>query len=182
MDDPQATLTKEDLAWLGGLIDGEGCIYLARRIRGKSKGDGKNMTTNYKPGISIANSDPFIIEEAHRILTLAGLGHWIMWMNPRNHAGRPQTKRMMGSVQCVGFKRTQKALKILMPYVRAKRDQAQILLEFVERRLAIKPTSHNTYNEVDEEYHRRLHQLKEKGASETIRGGRYQSFPDDGKI
>ena len=72
MDNPQATLrtlTTEDLSWLGGVIDGEGCVSLYRRIRGKA--------VNFTPEINISNSDPFFIEEVAKILEMAEIGHWV---------------------------------------------------------------------------------------------------------
>lgn len=171
MDNPQATLTTEDLAWLGGVIDGEGCIALNRRVRGNA--------VNYHPQIVISNTDPFMIEECGRILRLAGIGHWVMW---RKREG-DRNRRMMGHVAISGYRRCQKALGTLTSRVRGKRDQAELLLEFIERRLAIGHTKHKTYGATDEQYFLRIRELKRKEAPETLRGGsRWVSEPDDGKI
>lgn len=171
MDNPQATLTTEDLAWLGGVIDGEGCIALNRRYRGKA--------VNYHPQIIISNTDPFMIDECARILQLLGVGHWVMWRKREGHANR----RMMGHVAVSGYRRCQKALATLTSCTRGKRDQAQLLLEFIERRLSIGHTKHYTYSEIDERYFLKIRELKRKEAPETTRGGnRWVSEPDDGKI
>lgn len=176
-DNPQATLTTEDLAWLGGLIDGEGCIYLSRRNRKRmKKGNAIGRLVNYRPGVLISNADPFIIEEAHRIIDLAGIGHWVTWSNPSKQENR-RSQKMMGVVHCMGYKRCQAFLPIIIPYVRAKRDQAKVLLEYIDRRIEIKPTTHNSYGYEEDYYFNRLHELKQKEAPETIRG--YRSFVNE---
>ncbi len=173
MDNQQATLesrtlTTEDLAWLGGVIDGEGCISLYRRIRGKA--------VNFTPEIVISNSDPYFIEECAKILEMAEIGHWVQWRKPGKNR---QSKKMMGCVITRGFKRTQRATTILIPYIRAKRDQAKLMLEFVEDRLACKQKCYS-YTERDDEIYRELRILKNKEAPETIRGGyRYHSPTGD---
>lgn len=175
MDNPQATrvldrtLTTEDLAWLGGVIDGEGCISLYRRIRGEA--------VNFMPEINVSNSDQWFIEECAKILEMAEIGHWVQWRKPQQNRA---SKKMMGCVVVRGFKRCEKALRILTPSIRAKKNQAVLLNEFVVGRLAIGPTKHNTYSEHDDEIYRELRILKKREAPETIRGGhRYHSPSGD---
>lgn len=165
MDNPQATLTIEDLAWLGGLIDGEGCIYITKRVRTQSN-------FSLLPGVLISNTDPFIIEEVSRILHLAGIGHWVGWSNPSNRKNGRPSKRMMGNIKCGGFKRTRHALEVLIPYIRAKKDQAILVEEFCERRLRIGYAAKNSYTEIDDSYYRRVRELKLKEAPTTVRGSR----------
>ncbi len=163
MDNQQATLTTEDLAWLGGIIDGEGCISLSVRTR-KSTINGSNK--NYRPWIVISNSDPFTINECHRILNLAGIGHWITWRNPSGKDRR--SKRMMGMVEVTGYKRVQTALGKLTRFIRAKNDQAKTLSEYIEYRLSLPRIG--SYDQVDDGYYNRIKALKQKEAPETIRG------------
>lgn len=161
MDNQQATLTTEDLAWLGGVIDSDGCLSLSLRKR-------KSGSLQYRAEVVISNCDPFFIEEASRILGLAEIGHWIGWKKP--HKKRP--KRMMGEIRAAGFKRVRTALTVLTPFIRAKKDQAETLLSFVERRLGIGYAAKDSYGIVDEAYLERMKGLKTKGAPETIRGRR----------
>ncbi len=164
MDNPQATTTKEDLSWVGGIIDGEGCISLCKRNR---KG-----TINYRPIILISNTDKRMIEEVSSILKKATIGHWVTWINPKLPTKTRPSQRMMGSVNISGFQRCEHALSILIPYIRTKRNQATTILEYIRYRLAIGYTKHNTYCETDDRYYQILGAMKKVGAPETIRGGR----------
>jgi hypothetical protein len=158
-DNPQVTLTKEDLGWLGGCLDSDGCLSIARRNR-------KGTTAyQYSVHIVLCNSDPNYIEEIARLLKLARIGHWV---KNRGFSGKTA-----GQIQISGIKRVNRALSILAPYVRSKRAQAQALLEFTGRRMAIYPAK-KSYDPEDDEFYRRNKELN-KGTSETIRGERLES-------
>jgi len=173
MGNQQATLSTEDLGWLGGILDGEGCISLTRRPRAHG-------VMNYKPYVVISNSDPFLIEEIASLLRALGIGHWVQWRRP--HRGT-MAKKMMGIITVAGLRRCEKALALLTPYIRGKKREAELVAEWITRRLAINPGKNGTYSEKDDWYYTEIRRLKDKGAPETIRGGhRWASEPDDGKI
>lgn len=161
-DNPQVTLTKEDLGWLGGCLDSDGCLTIARRNR---KG-----TTAYQYSVHIvfSNSEPDYIEEVARLLKLARIGHWVVGYKNKGFSGNTA-----GQIQISGIKRVNRALSVLAPYVRSKRKQAQVLLEFTGRRMAIYPAK-NSYGPEDDEFYRRNKELN-KGTSETIRRERLKS-------
>jgi len=168
MVNPQAiergsTLTTEDLAWLGGVIDGEGCISLTKRVRGKGR-------VNYKPIVVISNSDPDFVEEICRVLDMAKIGHWVTWMNS---AGKKLSKRNVCNIMVSGFLRCQNALEILTPHIRAKKDQAELMSKYIEYRLSVTNNTGNSYSEKDDEIYAEMRNLKQKRAPETIRGGRH---------
>lgn len=164
MDNHAGNLTTEDLAWLGGIIDGEGCLCLSRRRR-------KNAI-NYKPYILISNCDLALVEEVSRILKLAKIGHWIIWRDPKKATATRPSIRMMGQITIQGYKRCKQALEVLTPSIRAKSDQAETLMEYINYRLMNGWPGKFTYSSVDDEYYTKMGQLKKKGASETIRGNR----------
>lgn len=98
-------------AWAAGIVDGEGCIQL---IRHNSK------TKNPRWGIrlSVGNTDP-------RMLTkLRDMFGGTIWFNKRviaNH--RPFWNWQVASQQA------EMVLRLILPWLIAKQDQAQIALE-----------------------------------------------------
>ena len=125
MGNPQGTLTKEDLAWLGGILDGEGSFLLNKRDR-----HGKNP--GYAPRISVSNTSHMMMEEIARIGTEAGFGTWITKVQGPSS---PLSKRAIWQLHIAGTKRCLNALNVLLPYVRAKWDQASLLRDFCLHRL-----------------------------------------------
>ena len=118
-DNQQRRLNK--LSWLGGIIDGEGMITVIMRTHGCS----------CYPRISIVNCDKNIIEEVTQILNELNLKHYI------------QTKvYVVGEEQHIkyevlvnGIKRCIPMLHEIIPYLVAKKERAQKLLVWCNRRL-----------------------------------------------
>lgn len=114
--------TETDLAYLAGLIDGEGSITISVHNHHK------NEHVQYRPRVSIvANTNPDIIAEATRILESVSIAYHISDNQPRQN-GR---YKHLYQVECDGFRRALKALFILEPHLRAKRRQGQMVLAFL---------------------------------------------------
>lgn len=194
-------VTELDLAFLAGLMEGEGCFSLVKRVRTDMRKKYNNTTLppaiNYKPHICVSNTDERMIEDVHQMLDRMEVGHYIQWhgmglkkggVNP--NTGRfIQPRRSQGQINIFGLKRCEKYLKIVTPYLRYKREQAELLLEWIERRLATPyykaiAERGKSYDEVDDWYYHRLAELKKSGTSETIRQSHTvrHGVADDGKI
>lgn len=120
MDNPQ--ITDTDLAWLAGIIDGEGSmgVYGQRR---------KNGTLNYSPRLQIALTHAGGIERIVQILRGLGINAHL-WEKP---AKRPQwSDAWYTTVSRLAD------LKILlpkvMPYLTIRKAEARLLLEYVGNR------------------------------------------------
>ena len=185
MGNQQATSLELDLAFLAGLMEGEGCFSLHRRIRTDRRtlrSSDAPPVLNYKTHIAISNSDYRVIEEVHCILDRLEVGHYIQWHGKGLKKGsiNPQTGkevkavRAVGQINIFGMKRCKTFLEKIIPYLKIKKDQAECMLEWIERRLSI-PTHKaiasrgSTYDEIDDGYYRRMADLKQIGASETTR-------------
>lgn len=198
MGNPQET--ELTLAFLAGLIEGEGCFSVYRRLRtdGGRARNGGDPTLNYKAHIAISNSDKRMIEDVHQILDSFQVGHYIQWhgmglkkgtINPVN--GRlAKAVRAVGQINITGMKRCQTFIPLVLPYLRYKRDQAELMLQWIEYRLSIPYASAisrrltTTYGDYDEQVYLQMRELKSAGSSTTTRESysiRYGS-PDDGKI
>ncbi len=128
MEDRKLSETK--LAWLAGLIDGEGCIavYKLKEDRPKDKGQFK-YGFRLRPALYISNGDTVIIAEVEAILRelLANCKTTyrvdILKKSPRCHINylvRVQAKSSLLSI-----------LGAVEPYLIGKKAQAQVLLNML---------------------------------------------------
>lgn len=110
-----------DIAYLAGLVDGEGYLG-AGNERAKSKGEGGDIT----PRVTISNNNYEVLGWAR---TLLGLGY----IETRNGKGKRNTNytlRLTGP-KCEPF------LRLLRPFLKVKVHQADLLIELVAiRRLS----------------------------------------------
>ena len=131
MDNQQRSI-EDRLHWLGGIIDGEGCI---------TAGAGHTKTGHgyiykhrrYVPAIDIVNTDPIIINEIMSILDEVKLPYWANWRKSKAH---PEWK-LKCDIMITGMKRCNKAAKKLVKYIIAKRDRALAMIEWTDKRLAM---------------------------------------------
>ncbi len=139
-----------------------------------------------------------MLEDVHQILDSLQVGHYIIWRGSEMKKGSisPYTGKMIksgravGQIDIFGMKRCQKFIPILLPYLRYKKDQAALMLEWIEYRLsipyatAISTRVKTTYGEYDEKVFRTMSELKSAGSSTTTRGSHLTRYglPDDGKI
>lgn len=120
MGNQQLTPLPTDLAYLAGIIDGEGS--LAAHRNGNKKG------LWYTPRLSIYNTDLQLIEWCRDVLAELGAGSHI-GSHVREHGRR---------VQYVLTIQRLKALRVclphIIPFLKQKRFRGELLLEFCERR------------------------------------------------
>jgi len=146
-----------DMAWLAGLWEGEGHF---------------GFTTHGKvamyPRAQIYNTDYDLIEEIHAVLKRYGIGHYIN-EHKRMHLA-PEHKNLK-TIYVVGMKRVQTLINFLLPEIRGKKKRiAELLLEYVERRLALPQGT--PLSSIDLAYKEQVKVLNKKGppeSSEAIR-------------
>ena len=138
--DNQQRSVEERLCWLGGIIDGEGCVTA---LAGHTKtGHGHIYKyRRYVPLISIVNTDKVMIEEIIDILKTVDVGHWVNYReSQRNHPSwKPKWEIMIN-----GMKRCAKAAEVLLPYLVSKRERLQAMKNWVNRRLMLTPKAEYT--------------------------------------
>jgi hypothetical protein len=109
---------ETDLAYLAGLIDGEGCIRIKKTKAYRCQ---NRQTPGYHASISVRMVDEASIAFLHETL-----GGWYYLEKWRHSEGRPlfcwqASDQVAGSV-----------LRALLPYLRLKRQQAETVLELLE--------------------------------------------------
>ena len=142
------------LAWLGGIIDGEGSISL----RKKSKKNGKFLLY---PSVTVVNTDLKIIDELKNIYNTNNFAYWVTeWEGTKRWRKRYQ-------LEVAGVKRLSRFLPILNKYLVGKYEQSELLLQWCLYRLGQK---HSPYTEIDLEVHQAIKDLNKfvLKSSETI--------------
>lgn len=115
-------MTDFELGWLAGLMDGEGCITMTRN-------NGKNLM----PMVQVTNTNLDLMEKAKEIMELlAGREINIHSQNMRGKRGYRNCYYIAVRNQ-LGVSRI---LTALLPHLVAKKVQAELVLEFVNSRIA----------------------------------------------
>lgn len=126
--------SREKLAWLAGIIDGEGSISIGRLWRETPKG---RVLRAYHPRVYVSNTDFKMIEVIALILEAHGIRYYA---NPTTNVrpklqGRKECKFMM-MITVSGMKTCTALLELVIPYMVTKKRQAEFLLEYCIKRKA----------------------------------------------
>lgn len=134
MDNQQeSSITQKDFGWLGGIIDGEGTITLVLKER-------KNQSPLITPKLTIVNTDKKIIDKILEIYKHLNIPHWIT-----EYKGTKNWKKRY-VIEVVGISRILRTLPILINYLVGKKELADLVLNWCNRRY------NSTYNK-----HRRIY-------------------------
>lgn len=118
---PRADATAEELAYLAGVMDGEGCID----IYGYS---GRWSTVTYRLDVKVGMAEP------HAVLMLQSVFGGSIQSRAREsiRGGNKPSYQW-----CVSGVLARECLARITPFLRVKREQAELALEFVRSRMAI---------------------------------------------
>lgn len=112
------TISKEEAAWLAGVIDGEGCIQVGIRTKPRE---------TLRPVVEVANICPLLINRVSDICHKLGLVFHIAY-----GTWRPPSEYLRVAV--TGHGSIEKLLDHILPYLTTKKEQAQKVLEFIRWR------------------------------------------------
>lgn len=107
-----------DLAWLAGIIDGEGSIFVMKQQR-----HDRERKVNYILRISVQSTDPYMAPLCKEI---SGEGEAIQVMRDK----RPNMSNTLKWQ--VNGKGALRVLHALLPYMKVKHEQAKLAIEFQE--------------------------------------------------
>ncbi len=155
----------KDLGYIAGVIDSDGYIGLARQKENRRRG---NITESYKPMVTVTQAQP---EAVDFIKSLLGGNNGVNKSRNGNH--RPLYRWGVYS-----NKKTREFLEVIEPYLKIKRKQAQLVIQFCllrEKALQnktilrdnqghfLKGSSKNTYTGVEEGLWRQVLKLNQTG-------------------
>ncbi|MBI5573489.1 MAG: hypothetical protein HY919_02915 [Elusimicrobia bacterium] len=116
------------LWWLGGIIDGEGCITITHHRLHKGK---LQETLLFSPQIIIVNTNKKIINYCEEILRENNLSFYISYISAKKELNYKEK----WSVKIVGIKRCVRALNLISKYLIGKKEEAELVKIFCEERL-----------------------------------------------
>ena len=112
-------ITETDLAYLAGFIDGEGCFFIGM-FWCKTKSGNKNL--NYHTYIKITNTDHAVMEWIKDTFNGTNYGQWRSTDRARKH------EKKISHIQFTG-KTLDEILPKLLPYLKVKKRQAEIMIK-----------------------------------------------------
>lgn len=112
---------QERLAFLAGLVEGEGTITIQRsNVR-------RNGKHNLLPLLQVANSNETLVDFTVQLMRTLDVSPYVYWRKQKA-AARSAT------VHVGGYKRCGRLLTLLAPYLVSKRPQAELVLAMCIRR------------------------------------------------
>ena len=151
-------LSKTEKAWLAGFIDGEGYIGLTFQRKKVTKHSAASL--RYHPFLIIANTNKEVL---YFIRELIGEGRiYVMHKSTNNKKTSYQYKLTKMDV-------LYEILVLLLPYLRVKGVQCQLLINYIKRRRSINPKTGRgrrgvtSFTDIDEEIYQQLLLLNKRG-------------------
>jgi hypothetical protein len=135
MDNQQATLTDANIAWLAGIIEGEGSLAMNAYDR-KDRGSNLKVQTS----IMVYNTDAGIINQVLAVIDSMGVSYYVKEreQKPMKHEGGYYMPT--SSMLCVLVKSLSNSVKLLTairPWLYGdKAARADIMLRYLTRRVA----------------------------------------------
>jgi len=158
----QRKANEKEVAWLCGLIDGEGSIGL--RVQKYMR----NKNVFYvAPYVQVVNTHIGTLDVVDRILTELEVGHYIDWPRPHMVTGGERTVgdyKPLWRILVNGIKRCHPLLDELIPYLVIKKDDASIVLEFINSRES-SYYKHLPYSPREQEIIGRFRRVRRSGKS-----------------
>lgn len=118
------------LAWLGGIMDGEGTISFASKYSKTSR----QKAYHFRPEFKLTNSCEKMMMEVRSILDELGCAYHVKVTD--NPSKKKENWKKYTKVTVEGIKRLHKLLPIMIPYLISKREQAELVFAYIESRLA----------------------------------------------
>jgi hypothetical protein len=153
MDNQQERLESR-LCWLGGIIDGEGCLTISSYFK---RYNGTEIFAAV-PIIQITNTNKRLVETVVNIYSEFAIRHYVSSFSPK-----AKNSKTRYDIAIKGIERCNDALKIIKPYIIIKDIQAEILQKFCRYRLTV-PRNY-PHNQKTIDWVTQLRELNSKGSS-----------------
>lgn len=119
-------ISRKDLtlAWLAGLIDGDGCISIARMVNNRRT----KQTYHLQVYTTITTTCTLTMEHLRKVYTTFDIPYHISLRdNGKEH-------KPVYIVRVHGMKRSKRLIPLIMPYLITKHREAELVMEFIEIR------------------------------------------------
>lgn len=165
-DNQQETVKEVDLAWLGGIIDGEGCIGIHRMMSHRT-----NATLS--PRLIIGNTNADLVSHVCEILDSIPIAGYLKVI--RKGKG---IEKDCWILQVSRMDQIKKLLEFVRPYLYAKRSQLDLVLRFINIREKVRSQPRGkelkgwAYTSEELSIHKEMGELNSRGktgSSTTLR-------------
>lgn len=129
------------LAWLAGIIDGEGCITAGAYRVNLARADG---STRYRLSlfVSVTNTNEDIILTANELFErLAGVKPILHMHTSKSRKEQHRTHKVCWRTHVSGGPAVSKVLQAVLPYLVGKRRQAELLIAVIGHRQQVCETT-----------------------------------------
>jgi len=109
-----------DLAWLAGVIDGEGCFSIYRVNRQDANLPSPSAC------LTITNSNYLLLNRCKEILDVFGIKY--LYHDPKN--GHQQGRKVT-RIRVKNYSSLRNLIELILPFLVGKTEQANVMLEFV---------------------------------------------------
>lgn len=123
------TVSETDAAYVAGLIDGEGCFCITRK-----KPTGRKHSPSYEAHLVVAMSNASVLAWLKDLL-----GGWDQFHVRKLPSGKQMYRWQAKSEDSV------RIAKLLLPYLKVKRKQAELFIRFREQLSSYKLTKQGEY-------------------------------------
>lgn len=121
-------VSEAQIAWLAGIIDGEGCFSIKRPIQRKS-GKRVGYRTSYQVWLVLCNTSQSMVERTSEILDTLGIGH-----QPIREVWKGKgATRYQYWLHIARKNELLQLTEILLPHLVAKRDEALVVAWYLRR-------------------------------------------------
>lgn len=145
-------IQEKDLAYLAGIIDGEGSIDIRSLPPGKHRRNG-----SYSSIVVICNTNQLILDKVANIMSRCGIPHYVS--KTKVVGNRKPSQQII----CAGPNRCFRCLWIIEPYLVGKKAQANLTMSFVWSRIGHPDKYHTPYTEYELSLVNAIRQLNKKG-------------------
>jgi len=149
-----------ELAYLAGVIDGEGCISLERNGNRRLNG-----VTGLQAMVCVTNTNEALISYCLNIFRRIGVNPYIK--SQAVGYGKKARCKTCYWLTTQGLTKTKKVLEAVLPYLIAKRAQAELVLEFIKLRGDSQLAKGKPYGDAEYGILTRIRALNFRGVSET---------------
>ncbi len=118
------------LAWLAGLLDGEGSISIVENPERRRTKEGQSYAPSFSPRISISNTNVPTLRRVEEIFGANEIAFYVRWREPGKRCGFATPTKLLWTIWVTGVKRSKRLLDILLPYLVTKEPQAAVLYGF----------------------------------------------------
>ena len=126
----QSISREGDLAWLAGIIDGEGSLNPS--VQNKPSGKNGDRNDYFTPKVRIANTDMRMIKKISEIYVAENLVFFYHFSSMERYKNKKPTWKNQMSIEISSQKSIKKILTFVLPYLVNKKNMAELMIETID--------------------------------------------------